>query len=80
MVNKQQNDEEETITLIGLCTVLGVSLFTIFGIIHHYRYNSYLLAGIIVVFGVKRISDFIFLYNKNQIFWNCNSNIICMLS
>lgn len=33
MVNKQQNDEEETITLIGLCTVLGVSLFTIFGII-----------------------------------------------
>lgn len=28
-----KNDEEETITLIGLCTVLGVSLFTLFGII-----------------------------------------------
>lgn len=33
MINKQQNNEEDTITLIGLCTVLGVSLFTIFGII-----------------------------------------------
>lgn len=33
MTNKQQNDEAETITLIGLCTVLGISLFTIFGII-----------------------------------------------
>lgn len=33
MTNKRQNDDTESITLIGLCTVLGTSLFTIFGLI-----------------------------------------------